>query len=529
MQRFEEIRPTPPVPQFFGPKEGDSPSILKKKKALRFLAYFSIIAVGTGFVALIARASFVKFYPDNCSGAWANAQVVNQNREPEQGGSSPMLDESNSAVLSGGNGQEILCSGFKGENFSGKILSVKLNLIWSFKSLSEIQASETSATGSAVVETASTTENSASTTPAVEPSSTEQDIPAEPSVPAPATEQAPAQPEPSSPAPTPEVSPAPAPAPVPATDTPPSAWFRSLIPVANAEDSGAPIVTATLAFNGLEHFLDVQYSTDGNDWHSIDNAGLEIPLANLEDINKVQIKIVSLREGVELPHVYLYAMWLEAKYIPQEISSPEATSTEVSTSTDTGIPADAIMGDASSTDTAPTSLLDGLTELASNIGDALTEAITPAPAQPEVSEIPPLQAEPPKPAPESEIRFAGTAGEDNSLLATLSKTISPAGGTKITVSSDGKSLDINGNCSSDYYTVLIFADKNDITTDPTRAVMNRANTCAGGHYSFTLSWSDLPQTISEGSYHLILADQKDKNVPEPNAVYEIQINKVIPQ
>lgn len=531
----------PPVPDFLRPKDGDAPKTLKLKRRLRFGFYFFVLLLGTGFVALIARASFVKYFPAECSGNWQNAEAI-QVPIPENGFNEVITDK-NSAILNGPAGSEIICSKFSAGEKPGKMLEAKLNLIWAFRNkntevlpLPAVAESATTTTTSTpesipavISDSTSTASSSAVSAPAVleEPKPVEDVKPVvvepTPAVPPPVEKPAEPAPAPTAPAVTP-------------VDTPPAptSFFRNFISTANAQTSDAPVVTASLAFNGLEHFLDIQYSLDdGANWKSIDNADLILPLAGFEDISNVKIKVISLREGEDIPNVYLRAMYLEAKYIPevQDTAITEATSTENNASTTVEQVVE---------DTSSTSILDSLTDAASNAVQAIADVLT----GDNQSEAPQIAAKsaapgeaayvPPKPP---EFLFARGAEAPKSGQASILDAFGLGGNNsqkpaepqkfKVAFSGDNKSILIDGVCSAKYYSIMLFTNKEDFEKDPAKAVINRAVLCENGKYSFSLDSKNLPLSMTDGNYYLILGDQGEGETPKPADVpVELNIKKI---
>lgn len=513
----------------------------KYRKLLRFMLYFLAVALGTGFVVLIARASVARYFPGQCSGTWSNPEAA---QVPVPDEAEVNITEANSAVLSGPTGSAITCAGFSVDKSPGRMLAATLNLVWAFRSPQESQegasllpsplptaiTGETTDTAPGVQSDAPATAPFSSTEPesgintSSETSSSNENAPI-PVLPAPDNSSA---------------------APDPVTESrefssstvpvessgAPTSFFRLILPIARAQTvTEAPKVTASLVFNGLEHFLDVQYSLDGGaNWKSVDNANLDLPLTNFDDIPKTQIRIVSLREGKDLPRVYLRAMYLEARYVPEanaEISN--ATSSVISTDA-SSTSLDTIATDTGLGQGEPT-LLDALTNVATEAAQAVTDAIA-GNTQPDTPQIDSgavvSTVEAPPPAPELVFEQEGGT-RDTSFLATLSKAVASPQNNAITISPDQLTLQIQGKCDFQYMTVMIFADEFDLEKDPARAVVNKANSCLGGQYSFKLDSKALPAGLSDGSYSVILAEQEDNSKPKPLDAYKIKITKKIIQ
>lgn len=490
-------------------------SRFNKKKLLKIGFYASGIILGTGFVALVARASLEQWYPAECAGSWDNPALASGMKDTalEQG---LVFDGSNSAVMSGGNGREIVCSGFSGEKGAGKLLKVKLNLAWNFRkdvplpAISEVVASTTDT--SSAPESATTTASNEATTASSTPEAPALEATTSAEGQGPSTTTPPA-PEPIVPATAPSTESASEPvAPSPANETQPSAFLRLFTPVAWAEDG--PVVTASLAFDGLEHFLDIEYSTDGSSWKSVGNENLELDLASWEELAKLQIRIKTLREGRDLPKIYLHGMWLEIRYVPSEAPAGEASST---------VSAEDVQAtDASTSD--PT-LADTLTEAAANALDAIANVFTPDTTSPEIHNF---IAEISAPTPPEIGFFASEDAGQASLTEAFTKLL-PKDQKKpdMIIAPDSKSITISGFCADKYATVMIFADPNDLSIDPAKAILNRAVPCAEGKYSFNLENSFVPISLPDGDYYLVLGEQKEGESAVPNSVpFKIKIKRI---
>lgn len=411
------------------------------------------------------RATSVVFHPTACAGDWEGSERAGNYTDVSSAPDPETLTEGNAAVLREGVGRAVACRGFAGDEIPGRVLFGRLNLLWSFRA---------KPTG---------------TPPLVEPKA-EENAPApaesaDPSPIAPPAESAPA----SEPAP---VDPAPAESPV-------SLLFG--VHRAHAEEP-LPHVTASLMFNGIEQFLDVQYRIGAESaWVSVDNADLQVPVRSPEDIANLEVRVMSLRDGAALPQVFLGGVWLEIAYLPPDAQSPDAE--------DGGI-------------------LDAVSDAISDAASAVVDLFT-APEPPTIDPTPviDLQKQEPSPLPVPATKFyfdvappqpadePGRAGKN---------VVRPTG----EVREDGDRLKLEGECTATYYVVLLFRDPKDAVRDPSRAVMNRAEPCTGGRFTVYIGSRDLPEILPEGTYYAMIGAQ-DEGKPwvAGNDFYPITITKSV--
>jgi hypothetical protein len=93
-----------------------------------------------------------------------------------------------------------------------------------------------------------------------------------------------------------------------------------------------------------------------------------------------------------------------------------------------------------------------------------------------------------------------------------------------TVDSVNNALTVSGQCSDKYYVVLLYKNQNDYDTDPRSYIFNSAFPCANGAYSYAIS--DLPSTLTDGKYYLLIGSQDDTHPWVPiTGVTEITINR----
>lgn len=85
-------------------------------------------------------------------------------------------------------------------------------------------------------------------------------------------------------------------------------------------------------------------------------------------------------------------------------------------------------------------------------------------------------------------------------------------------------LDVSGSCADKYFVVLIYANKEDYDKNPSSYIFNKAFDCKGGSYDYSLK--DLPESLPDGTYYLLIGGQGDSGSWSPiTALITIIINK----
>lgn len=505
----------PPLPEFLVPKVTDSPRIIKRKKGLSFLLYFGVLAFGVSFAVLVARAGYTNFYPEECFGTWDNSAVLNENLQNLDILESGYFDESNSAVLKKQKDKEIICHNFKTGGNSGRLLKLKLNVVWNFRSdepTVENQPEE-------IIPIEQVTDPA--TTEIIEGNEIPQD---ESVVSDPISNESEPQVEESSPLPPPELAPETQPETLPIsgqeqipTESTEISFFR-LVSTAKAQEIGEkPAITASLVFNGIEHFLKIEYSFDGGQtWNTIDNAELAIPADNLSEIENLQVRIVSLKEGSNLPNIYMKGMYLEAKFIPEEANENSDVSA------------------IEEVDDSNPSLIESISETISEAVGKIAEVVIP-----NSTDNTPKITEGRQIALKVEWNFTVKQTENNEssgflgsikdvFMTTKEDGSKIANNYTLSLSSDAKTLSVFGNCSKKYYTILIFSSPNDYSIDPSRALINRAGVCNSGKFEFAIGTGILPDSTQNGKYYLVVGEQAEgSKVETTNEPQEIEIRRSI--
>ncbi len=93
-----------------------------------------------------------------------------------------------------------------------------------------------------------------------------------------------------------------------------------------------------------------------------------------------------------------------------------------------------------------------------------------------------------------------------------------------TVDTQSGMLNLSGTCSEKFYVVLVYRTAEDYDADPSSYVVNRAYPCEGG--SFTYKIDELPNTIPNGTYYLLIGEQGARGGWKPvTPMTEITINR----
>jgi len=537
----KKVDPTPPpLPSIATPNRFAFFRKIKNKKTFSVSLYSFGLIAGLGAAVLVAQANYIKFYPEECSGDWQNSAILAENSKNPETIESSVFDLNNSAVLQNEKGKEISCGAFRGEQIDGHLVNLRLKLILNFKypehktenpiienptneSAPEQPAeenSESTSTETALPEDLETINEPAPPTEADQKN--EEVVPSEQtpeSSIAPESWETIVAPEATSELETPTVETAPVieapkeePTPQPETE---NASFLKLIKTANAQSGDEqPSITASLVFNGHEHFLDVEYSIDaGQTWQPINDAGLSIPIENVADIENLRVKVISLSDDQNLPVVYLKGMYLEAKFVPKT-GNEEQLVEEAGTEEPLA-------------DESQNSLLDSIAETISDTVNNIAENISAEDSVPKITESQSL-------IPEIKWAFKIGSSDDKAGLLGSIKDIftnqekeNPTNNYQLSLASDQRSIKIAGVCGKKYYTILLFGDASDFVRDPSRSLVNRAGYCESGKFEFTLSDGLIPTATPDGKYYLIVGEQNEgEKVETINSPQELEIKKI---
>ena len=92
------------------------------------------------------------------------------------------------------------------------------------------------------------------------------------------------------------------------------------------------------------------------------------------------------------------------------------------------------------------------------------------------------------------------------------------------VATTTSAVSVSGQCSDAYFVVLLFKNATDYAEDPRSYIVNRAYPCVNG--AFTYSISELPGTLADGTYYLLVGQEGKRGTWEPiTEMTEITITK----
>lgn len=85
-------------------------------------------------------------------------------------------------------------------------------------------------------------------------------------------------------------------------------------------------------------------------------------------------------------------------------------------------------------------------------------------------------------------------------------------------------MQVSGSCSNTYYVILLFKNQDDYARDPKSYILDKAFPCENG--SFTYAISDLPSSLADGTYYLLVGEEGDKGPWAPiTGLTEVTINR----
>lgn len=83
---------------------------------------------------------------------------------------------------------------------------------------------------------------------------------------------------------------------------------------------------------------------------------------------------------------------------------------------------------------------------------------------------------------------------------------------------------VSGSCANTYFVVLLFKNQEDYANDPRSYILNKAYPCESGAYSYSIE--DLPPTLENGTYYLLIGEQGDRGTWSPiTSLREITIKR----
>jgi len=87
-------------------------------------------------------------------------------------------------------------------------------------------------------------------------------------------------------------------------------------------------------------------------------------------------------------------------------------------------------------------------------------------------------------------------------------------------------LDISGKCSDPYFVVLLYSGEQDYDLNPNSYIYNKAFDCKNGNYHYSIS--DLPKTLVDKTYYLLIAGQGESGPWKPiSAIIPVAITKEV--
>lgn len=326
--------------------------------------------------------------------------------------------------------------------------------------------------------------------------------PVAPTTPAPT---APASSTPSPPPPTPVPESAPAPVPAPAPETAPAAapapsgdapqsfnssqsigsFIASLIAKKVHAQEAETVVQSPLNGNSFKDFLEVSYSLDGIRWTAIGrvnknnwkNYSVEIPVTSWDEVKRLQIMLSVLPTIDEKPDIYLDNMSMRAEYKQTVAELASQGLAAVSNAVDS------LIGDGNG---------------AENAFDIIPDAQKgPQPVEIRTKKL-------------SFSSVGGVLTVTHATYDSEGRAVGRVPSKKITVSpgDGGASLNVTGPCDKKYSVILTYREKDDYLRKPRSFVVNRAQECVSGNFSFNLA-SLSPET-RDGLQYLVVGEQGEE-------------------
>ncbi|MEK7511045.1 MAG: hypothetical protein AAB582_02330 [Patescibacteria group bacterium] len=290
------------------------------KRLVSLLLCAAIVSGSFGLYKTGAQAQSSTYFASSCLGGWENTSLAEG--EPDVRG---LLDEHNSALLSGDRQAQIFCSGFAGEIPEGSThTGVRAHISWQTRQVdppatTTIVADESFE--SAAIEIIDLTEDEPAVIelPITEPVEVES-VPGTDHVPDEAVESVV---EESDPVEAESAADEPAPSEAePAAET--SAFIRYILPRAHAQELEEGASTTTEASAVSTAFFEVLYTLDGVVWHSLGlveqvdgDSSFEIPISeftSVDDLSELQLAVHTLPTVETRTDVLLDAMWVEVEY-----------------------------------------------------------------------------------------------------------------------------------------------------------------------------------------------------------------------
>ena len=308
-----------------------------------------------------------------------------------------------------------------------------------------------------------------------------------------------------------------------ATSTPSS---TEIIPTTDIPTSTATSSSTSFFWNFLmqkvfaqseplaQGFLNVSYNLeDGKNWQSAGQVteinwrglSISIPVTSWDDIEKLQVQLTP-NLAVDMPEIYLDGMWLEVDYDHSILDTMKDG-------------ANAVLNAASSVGDTINNAFDTVANAVDSILNPNTVALIPAVIQETSLTVHrhnlSVGAETPiGVAPLPWISASETHNNKN-IVTDAPPNI---------ISTGENSIQIQGACSNDYVTILLFAHPTDYLTDPSLALFDKVYKCVNGEFNQQFSDNDFPSSLS-GTYYLLTADQGERGPWKPRStIYRISFS-----
>lgn len=109
-------------------------------------------------------------------------------------------------------------------------------------------------------------------------------------------------------------------------------------------------------------------------------------------------------------------------------------------------------------------------------------------------------------------------------VTTVEKEVIVNNTPQVTPDNREGTMQITSSCTNKYYVVLVYKNEGDYDRDRTSYIVNKAYPCQGG--SFTYLLDDLPSTLQNGTYYVLIGEQGDTGGWLPiSGLTEITINR----
>lgn len=467
-------------------------------KFLVFILLFILVALPTEKKdRILVKAATLAAYPSFCLGGWENP--ANASGEPNFFSENDSFSNSNSAILNQKVAQ-MFCGYFQAADKSYEPTRVTLKFSWKMDFGNEpiqtqmnpaIPDADSQVWSEIIASSAEPAESVSSTSTALimEPTATSTET-----VPLPALE------------PTLIPEPMPSSTPLPETTSSPSVLF--FINKAFAQTIG-----------NSPNFLEIIYSLDGRNLQNIakvnesnwKDLAINIPISSWDDIGKLQIQLNPL-PTVDMPKIYLDGMWLETEYDYSILDSLRDGASAV----------------LDATEKAGETLSDTMDMVANKVLEAVNSVLEPDTVK--VAEKQKIAEEPAKPKLSFKVgNILQAQTKDLPWLRERDRKTKLKDNPdipEIIEEDNGNSIKIDGSCTEENYTMLLFADKDGYFKDPSSAIFNRSEKCANGLFSRILTDRDFPPNIVDGAYYLVTADQPSNGPWRPHSeIKTIDINR----